>query len=90
MPTEALMEQVTGISRKLEGELAHGDYVSAQASFDRLIDVYPALNDLIDFGTDRAMRDPLIDVYEAAVALRIKAAGILHAAEQQAEGRNDA
>jgi hypothetical protein len=87
--SNALIEQVASVSRNLEGELARGDYVSARASFGRLIGLYPELKVPMELATGPAVRDPLIDVYEAAVELRIKTAGILGAVEQQAEGRND-
>lgn len=75
--TETLIAQVSEISQQLEGELERGDYVSARGSWDKLIGVYPALKDHIDDATDPAVRDPLLDVYVAAVELRIRAASVM-------------
>lgn len=90
-PTDVLIQQVADVSRDLEDELARSDYVSARTSFNRLLNLYPELKIPIDLATDPAVRDPLIDVYEAAVALRIKAAGILRPADGREDGwRGDA
>lgn len=91
VPTaEEVIAQVSEISRRLEGELERGDYASARASWDKLIGTYPALKDDIDLSTDPAVREPLLDVYEAAVELRIRAAGILDRAEERDDGQSDA
>lgn len=71
--TETLIAQVAVVSRKLEDELERGDYVAARVSLDVLIPLCGRLNDPIDDATDPAERNPLIDVYEAAVELRIRA-----------------